>query len=1412
MRSLHAIAQAWFFSRSLIQLIPLSVLIGHSISCYGSKGYDLKSYDLKGYESEKSNTHIHEIAPANKQANPSLSQDITETMRFTRLLHGNIDTDEVINAIQVAKQDPQGFMWFGGEHGLARYDGHDIKIYQHDPNNGASLTSNTIWDIVFDHDGVMWIATDSGLGRYHAESDTFTSYYSGGYKTNALTGDSVRALAVDERNNLLIGTDNGFNILDASRQNFQHYTNQVDDPYRLPDQRIRTVHADSSNIIWLGTTDSGLIKLQRSPFKLDVFTHNPENPQSIVHNGITDIIRDHQGTLWVSTFGGGISRMHENEKHFTHYQHDPEKANSLGSNTVWKLFEDSFQNLWIATDHGGMARYNRNTDDFSHLKHNAYNPNSLSSNNVRDIFEDRHGDLWVGTYPMGTNFFDRSSLVFENHAHIPGDPNSLSHSSILAIEKSRRGHLWMGTEGGLNAFDPQTKTSRRYLADPGNKGALQFNAVLSLQEQSNGNLWVGTWSGGLHKLDYQTQQFEHFSTKTLSSQGVSHHTLSNSQSIQDASARSVNSNYIWRLLIDKQEKFLWIGTETGGLNRLTLDTQEFHHFPIDENINNETPSSPALSNNHVWSLLEDHEGFLWIGTMHGLNKLDPSTGLFSYYFHDKDNPKSISSNRIIALFEDSNKNLWIGSQGGGISILDRNRQHLKHLTTINGLPSANVASIIEDLQGLIWITTDKGIASIEPNQYAITQYQESHGLIGNTFNRDNTYIDSNGRLYLGAAEGLSIYQTGQKNKTKQAPDIRFTDLKIFNESMNTLSPQSPLKKAIAETKSITLKNFQRVFSIDFSAISYRSSNRNQYTYKLEGFDNEWISSGNKHSATYTNIGAGNYIFKVRAANAEGIWNETGIQLEIKVLPPHWRTWWAYITYVLIAIFLLLAFIRHKEKRLELKKEKEVNARLIKIDKMKDSFLANTSHELRTPLNGIIGLAESLKDNCRSSLEKNRLKQLDMIISSGRRLSYLINDILDSSKLEDQKIELRKSNVDLRTLTDSVMTLLSPLINGKPIQLKNEIPYSFYCVNADTNRLQQILFNLIGNGIKYSDKGYVKVSATQNKNTTTICVKDTGLGIKQEDINAIFQSFFQLEHNDAREHGGTGLGLSITKQLIELHGGTIHVASQPEKGTSFIFTMPTGSTLCKHDNIPQVIPQTIAHHFYSTHTPSPITESITSKKNRLSSKDTFNNNLNPSLMTKSKMPAGSEENLGWPDHHKSAYTKLKPIQNTLNLKISPLPYANEITILIVDDDAINRMVLHGILDLHQYNLIEAKNGHEAIELMRESPKIDLVVMDVMMPKMTGYEACEIIRTAHPLYALPIIFLTAKDIEGELAQGFLSGGNDFVNKPVKKEELLARVKTQITVLQHAREIESQLEQSKLSINHITGNHTASSYTAR
>ena len=1229
------------------------------------------------------------------------------SIHFKRLLH-NPETNNAVQTVLAIKQDRHGFIWLGGEYGLARYDGHQLKRYLHEPNEPNALPSNAVWSLAIDQKGVLWLGTNVGLSRYEPDSDSFINFrLDPRFKDSALAAP-IRSLAVDSSNRLLIGSEPGFSILNADRTSLiSHPSTAI--AKKLSSLTVRAIHIDSDNTIWLGTAMEGLLQLTSVDSRIlniKHYRHDANVSTSLGHDNITSITRDHTGDLWVSTLGGGASRMNPTTQHFKNYRHNPHDDSSLGQNTVWEIREDSQNNLWLSTDHGGLNRFNREEDSFLRLMHSPHDNTTLLTNNVRSVFEDRDNNLWVSTYPLGVNVITAGSTQFTHLKHMQDQPTSLSHSGILTFANSQEGHLWVGTEGGLSALNPDTLESWHYTAEPGTPGKLQFNAVLSIAEQETGELWVGTWSGGLHKKNPATQHFEHFAPNPRGDDG-----------------KSINSAYIWALQLDGNN--LWIGTETHGVNRYNLETQEFDYIP---------PKTPAdnrhVSGAHVKDFAIDHNKYLWVATFSGLDMFDVAREEITHFYHDEEDSNSIISNRTTALLVDNKNQLWVGTQDG-ITRLNSERDAFTSLTMSQGLPSNNIASIAEDNEGFIWATTNNGIVKINPDTLHIQVLQKEMGLISNIYKRNALFLDNKNtplqqhKLYAGSTEGLNIFVPSSLQRPKKNQHVTITDLKIFNESITTKTQYSPLKTGISDAKELTFSHDQSLITLSFSAFNYSTHQHTQYEFKLEGYDKTWRKSDARNNISYTHIPPGKYQFKVRILPTNNAQSPPITSVSIKVKAHPLLTAWAFIAYALLSLAIAQLGWRYKVKRLELNKERTLNNQLVQLDKMKDAFLANTSHELRTPLNGIIGLSESLQNSLHMHLDEKQHLTFDMIIQSGKRLSHLINDILDMSKLGNQEIKLHLSPCDIYQQTETAIALLTPLLKNKPLTISNHIPLSIPHVYADKNRLQQILLNLIGNAIKYSDDGYIDINAKLNREVLTISITDMGLGIAPEDLKTVFQSFTQVEHSDTREFEGSGLGLAITKQLVELHGGEIFATSTINKGSEFSFTLPAADQKAMTST-------TAPAHTASRRitTPTTTAEPSTTRKNTL----------------QAKAPA----------------------------------YASSVTVLCVDDNVVNRMVLVGILKLHGYQTIEAENGQEAITRVQRGEKIDLVILDVMMPKISGYEVCRTLRATHPMHKLPVIFLTAKECASEKTQSFLVGGNDFMAKPVDKEELLARIKALLNMV--------------------------------
>ncbi|MFT4929551.1 MAG: signal transduction histidine kinase [Phenylobacterium sp.] len=765
----------------------------------------------------------------------------------------------------------------------------------------------------------------------------------------------------------------------------------------------------------------------------------------------------------------------------------------------------------------------------------------------------------------------------------------------------------------------------------------------------------------------------------------------------------------------------------------------------------------------VAAIGQDRHGNLWIGTDGGgLNRFDRNSGRFTAYQHQASDSKSLSTNTVYCLYFDAEGTLWVGTSGG-LNKFDVETDQFTSYREKHGLANDTVYGIVEDDQAQLWLSTNKGLSRFNPRTEKFSNYDVNDGLQSNQFNRGSYFKSDSGELFFGGINGYNRFFPADIQDDNQPPVVVLTDFLLANQpvTIQTSTPSAgqptpfSLAKSISNLEQLTLTYRQSLITFEFAALHFTNPMRNQYAYKLDGQDMNWIYTDAKNRrATFTYLAPGDYTLRIKASNKDGYWNEQGKALKITVLPPPWKTWWAYWIYgllmVLVSGSMVTVFVRAQQQKL---------LALRQVDKLKDEFLANTSHELRTPLNGIIGLAESLMDGIGGPMSKTSQTNLAMIVSSGKRLANLVNDVLDFSKLKNHHLTLHTQPVDVYSMTEVVLMLSRPLVGGKsvggkPVELVNLIPTDLSAVLADEDRLQQILHNLIGNAIKFTDAGKITVSAhCTNTNTSsgsqliTIEVKDTGIGIAADKFEAIFASFAQIQAHTSRAYSGTGLGLSVSKQLVELHGGTIMVTSQLGHGSTFSFTLPVADA-------PSVKPL-----------PSSLSYQRLSRLHLLEDDQPLE--LQPSH--EGGCEGKSEGNSEGKSGGKSPFR-----------------------ILLVDDEPVNRQVLHNHLSLQNYQLVEATGGAQALLILKEDGPIDLILLDVMMPGVSGYEVCAKVRESYSANDLPVIFLTAKNQVADMVQSFAVGANDYLSKPVSKYELLTRVERHLKFLDIHRDLEGKVSE--------------------
>jgi signal transduction histidine kinase/class 3 adenylate cyclase/streptogramin lyase len=837
----------------------------------------------------------------------------------------------------------------------------------------------------------------------------------------------------------------------------------------------------------------------------------------------------------------------------------------------------------------------------------------------------------------------------------------------------------------MSRDDRDQKRFTHFVHDPKNPRSLSGKYVTAIYEDRSGTLWIG--ADGLNRFDREKEQFTRF--------------VHDPQNPNSLSSNSVSAIY------EDRAGTLWIGTVADALNRFDRDRKQFTRF---------------FRTGTVFSIYEDRAGTLWLGTLGGLRKFDRMQEKFTSFKHDPRNPHSLSDNSVNAIYEDRAGTLWLGTSGG-LDRFDREQGQFTHFTEKDGLPSSLILGILEDDHGRLWLSTVKGLSRFDPKTETFRNYDVSDGLQGNEFYEASHRSRKTAEMFFGGNNGFNAFHPDSIKDNPYIPPVVITAFKRYNTDQ--AEGVAIEEKGISEKREIKLSYKDNILSFEFAALSYRNSFKNQYAYKLESFNDNWIQLGTERKVTFTNLDPGKYTLRVKGSNNDGVWNEEGASLKITITPPWWKTWWAYGFYVLMFAGAVFGYIRYKTaaQAKELARERKVNARLRQVDKLKDDFLANTSHELRTPLHGIIGLAESSVADASVKLPERMRLNLGMIVASGKRLASLVNDILDFSKLKTHHLAIQKKPIDMRVLVELVLKFCEPLLAGKNLILKNEIPPDLPPVEGDENRLQQILHNLVGNAIKFTESGEVKISAAQRNGMVEIAVADTGIGISKDKQQDIFKSFEQVDASISREYGGTGLGLAITKSLVELHGGKIWVESEVGQGATFIFTLPVSK------GKPEKTEQAYI----------PIT--------------------------------GQTIDL----------SRVRQVEG-IALEMQVLEQSSPdgaFHILIVDDEPVNQQVLANHLTLGKYRFSQAYNGEEALRAI-DKTKFDLVLLDVMMPRMSGYEVCQRLRQKYLPAELPVIMVTAKDQVQDLIEGLSSGANDYLAKPFSKDELLARIKTHLNLL--------------------------------
>jgi signal transduction histidine kinase/ligand-binding sensor domain-containing protein len=1084
--------------------------------------------------------------------------------QYTSMKFDYLTTDDGLstNRVSYFYRDSKGYLWIGTEIGLNKYDGYQIKTYQNIENQPVTLSNNSIAYIFEDRGKNLWCGTYDGLNLYNPATESFTVFRNDSTNEYSLNGNQINGIIEDKKGNLWILTGgNCLNKWIPKSQNFirYHFQNNPGNVYIPP---IKMIAIDSKGFFWIVSLTRGICRFDPETGKIKMY----DDPSIDFGNNFAKCLCiDKKDKIWIGSIGGDFYSFDSVTGKFDHYGTSGQNK-GLNGNLVHDLIEENDRYLLIAVDQGGINRFDKVTKTFEYIVYDAKNNQGLNNDGVWSLYKDKEGILWVGTSGGGINYYNPKLNKFKLFTHSNNDPNSLSYNVIGCFYEDTRGMIWIGTDGGgLDIYNPKTGIFKNYKHNPSDPYSISGNFIRCIAEDKDHDLWIGTWNAGLNRFDRKTGRFHHYLPD-----------------INDPS--SVASKITWHLIVDHSGK-IWLSSWDNGIEVLDKKRGVIERY-------RPNPDKPgSLSSNTVWFLYEDNQRNIWVCAEDVLNLYDSIHNSFTLY-------RNFPDNRIRTIYKDKRGNLWAGSASKGLFLFKPDGEIIKIYDKTNGLPDNTIHAIVEDNQGNIWISTNNGISRFNPKTQKFRNYYKNDGLQGDQFFQQSFLKTRSGEIYFGGYKGFNSFSPDSLKDNDYIPQVYITDFQIFNKPVPFAVPGSPLQKHISETKEIMLSWRQSVFSFSFSAINYTHAEKNQYAYMMEGFEKEWnYTDASRRYVTYTNLDDGEYTFRVKASNNDGIWNEEGVSIKITILPPWWDTWWFRFIIFLTIICLLVSFYLTRVKQLKNQKillEKlvaqktaeiqEKNATLLKqaeelnetntlleerqqqieeqsekvneLNATKDKFFSIIAHDIKNPLNTIMGFSELMAVNFKKWTDEKKQRIVDLILNTSKNLYDLLENLLQWSRSQRGILEFNPEKLELMDLMRNVIDLLKDTAEAKSIELSLIIPKKGMSVHADRQMLHTILRNLISNALKFTKTGgKVQVIAEINDGFAQVKVSDNGVGIRSEIKDKLFEIDAHHTTPGTENEKGTGLGLILAREFVTKHGGEIGVESTVNEGSTFYFTLP-----------------------------------------------------------------------------------------------------------------------------------------------------------------------------------------------------------------------------------------------------------------
>ena len=1213
-----------------------------------------------------------------------------------------IPLSEDINQTTISTiiKDNDGMLWLGSAgDGVFKYNSLDFKTYKKEAiSNVNSLNSSFIHTLFKDKDNNIWAGTQEGINIYDRELDKFNSI---SFKeNNQEVKFATHAIKEFNDSTLIVGThQNG--LLKLNKNNYKFKRILYKSNNSVSSLLINSIVKTNDGEFFVGT-NHGLMTYDPYNDVLQPTKFDLSNKYEIINSSIESVVIDNNKNIWLGTSSKGIIKISK--------QNDIHTIENLAITKKRILSLSLKQNgsILCGTENDGLFEIDNKNNKIVNYKFDKNIPNGIKSNSIWSIYTDNKNRIWLGYFNNGIDVYNESYNKFKSISSITGYSNSLSSSSVTGIIKDHKDRLWLSTtESGVDVYNENTGEFTNLINKKNNiANGLDNLETTSIYKDSRGNILIGTWESGFYILSKNSKRFKNIKKNNS----------------------KLKSDKVMSFAEDSKGN-IWIGTFFSGLHSYNTYSNKVTHY------NNSEFVKHNINTSNIRKVLVDNKDNVWIGTRSGLYRINKreNENFNITPFNDRFKTilgEDITSTIVFSLFEDDSNNIWIGSLDYGLFKYNYNNDKIIWYNNENGFIHESISSITQDKNGNIWISGNKGLTKFNPTENHFTNFNKEDGLSSNKFNYNSVFQDAE-LLYFGGLNGVNYFNPENIQYNEELPQVYLKDLKLANELVLIDDIKSPLKKSLSTTDKLTLNYNQSFFSIEYVGINYTRSENNQYAYLLEGFDEKWNYVGSKTNATFTNVPAGNYIFKVKASNNDGLWNETPTELNIEILPAWWNSNLAWLVYLLtlmtISYLSYRVIIERIRERRTLKFEREEHKQLEALNSKKIQFFTNISHEFRTPLTLILNPLNDIIKGDFNSLSEATKNKLKIIHKNSNRLSRLINELMDFRKLQFNKMSINASKIDLIPFAEEVSSHFEEEANEKNIILS--VDYSEKPINiwGDPSMLEKIIFNLLSNAFKVTPTNGMVSIFINKKNTKVnfplvdsekllecieIIIEDTGAGIKKENITKIFDRFYQVTEFDKQYYGGTGIGLEVVRNFIELHKGKIEVSSKLNIGTQFKIQLPRGNSHLKIIN------------------------------NKERAKVNTNDNL---------------------------ITKLTAIESSNNKSIDK-------KLLIIDDNSELRSYLKNELSI-SYNILLAENGKIGFELANKHIP-DIIITDVMMPIMDGIELCKMIKNDLKTSHIPIMMITAKGMEIDKIKGIDSGADVYLQKPFNMNVLKSHLKQLIS----------------------------------